>query len=297
MSQNLNQRESSALDSVEHIVVLMLENRSFDHMLGYLALDKTYPFEVDGLSAGFENSYKGAKYPTFRLPSTVMKSFETPEHAGPHVDVQLSENGGGFAKDYIESRATAEQQSWAAEPDHCVVMGYHDGGQLPAFDHLARHYVVCDRWFSSVRGATLPNRLYSVVGTSGGTRENKLVFGTDYPLYNYPSFLRHLEDAGASWRWYHPNPLIPPTLKLFDPLFAAGQESHYSLTRDFAADARSGDLPAVTWIDPGFFDKFEMRENDDHPPTDVARGQRLVRLVTNALMSSPHWDTTLLVIT
>ncbi len=297
MSQHSNEGVSSALQSVEHIVVLMLENRSFDHMLGYLALDQTYPFDVDGLSAGLENSYDGITYPTFRLPSTVMKSFETPEHAGPHVDVQLSGDGGGFAKDYIESRATAEQKAWATEPDHCVVMGYHDGSQLPAFDHLARHYVVCDRWFSSVRGATMPNRLYSVCGTSGGTRANKTVFGTDFPLYNYPSFVRHLEDAGVSWRWYHPSPLIPPTLKLFDPLFAAGQESHYSLSRDFPADARTGDLPAVTWIDPGFFDKFEMRENDDHPPTDVARGQRLVRLVTNSLMSSPHWETTLLVIT
>ena len=291
------QGQQSPLDAVEHIVVLMLENRSFDHMLGYLALDETYPFDVDGLSPGLQNTYHGTTYPAFRLPSTSMRPFETPEHDGPNVDVQLANGGQGFAEDYITTRANPEQRSWAAQPDHCVAMGYHDGQQLPVFDQLARHYVVCDRWFSSVRGATMPNRLYSVVGTSGGQRANKKVFGQDFPLYSYPSFVRHLEDAQVSWRWYRPDLLVPPTLKLFDPLFALEHEDSFALFEHFETDVASPQFPSVTWIDPGFFDKFGLHEDDDHPPMDVRRGQRLVERVTNALMGSPHWDTALLVVT
>jgi phospholipase C len=143
----------------------------------------------------------------------------------------------------------------------------------------------------------MPNRLYSLVGTSGGQRSNKKVFGLDFPLYNYPSFVRHLQDSHVTWRWYRPDVLIPPTLKLFDPLFAAEHEDHYALFEHFERDVASADFPAVTWIDPGFFDKLGMYENDDHPPMDVSRGQQLVARVTNALMSSPHWETSLLVVT
>jgi phospholipase C len=297
MRPDVVQGQRSPLEAIEHIVVLMLENRSFDHMLGYLSLDDSYPFTVDGLSPGLQNTYHGTTYPVFRLRSTSMRPFETPEHDGANVDLQLSNGGQGFAEDYITTRANAEQRSWAARPDHCVTMGYHDGRQLPVFDHLARHYVVCDRWFSSVRGATMPNRLYSVVGTSGGQRANKKLFGQDFPLYNYPSFVRHLEDSHVSWRWYRPDLLVPPTLQLFDPLFAIEHEDGFALMEDFEAAVASPQLPSVTWIDPGFFDKLGLHENDDHPPMDVRRGQQLVERVTNALMGSPHWDTSLLVVT
>src|SRR5262249_34695985 len=120
------------LASVEHIVVLMLENRSFDHMLGYLALDKTFPHPIDGLAAGMHNDHQGTMYPAFLLPTTSMASFETPEHDGPHVDAQLVCHGAGFAGDYIESR-NPQDRATAADPQHCVVMGYHDGQQLYAF--------------------------------------------------------------------------------------------------------------------------------------------------------------------
>lgn len=291
-------RAGSPLNAVEHIVVLMLENRSFDHMLGYLARDREYPFsaEIDGLKDEMKNTYAGVEYPIHRIPTTSMEPFETPDHDGPHVDAQLSDECGGFAKDYITTRVNDQDRRRASEPKHCVVMGFHDGKQLFAFDHLARNYVVCDRWFSSVRGATMPNRLYSVVGTSGGLRSNKKVFGVDFPLYNFPSFVRHLEDKQISWRWYRPDALIPPTLQLFDPMCAIQSEDHFRLFDDFATDVSSSDFPSVCWIDPGFVDKFDMHENDDHPPVDVTHGQELVRSVCDALMLSANWRSSLLVI-
>ena len=283
-----------ALKKIKHIVVLMLENRSFDHMLGYLALDATYPFQVDGLAPSMKNTYNGKTYKVHPLPGTSMKSWETPSHEGPNVAAQLAGNGGGFVRDFVTTRPAADQVL-AADPVTCCVTGYHTGDQLYAYDHLARTYAVCDRWFSSVPGATMPNRLYSVCGTSGGIKSNQKVNGTDFPLYSLPSFVRQI-DGHVSWRWYRHDALLPSTLSMFDPKFRVGHNGNFSLYQDFASHCAQGNLSNVSWIEPGFFDKFGLHQTDDHPPTDVMVGQQLVADVCDAVMSAPTWDSTLLVI-
>jgi phospholipase C len=286
-----------ALSQIDHIVVLMLENRSFDTMLGYLALDDAYDFhdQLDGLDATMKNTYRHKAYRVHPLPGTTMQSWETPHHDGPDVDEQLARHGGGFVKNFVRTRDAAHQSA-AANPAGCCVTGYHTGDQLYAFDHLARSYTVCDRWFSSVPGATMPNRLYSVCGTSGGLRSNKKIHGFDFPVYHLPSFVRQLE-GHASWRWYRHDALIPSTLSLFDPEYRIGHDRNFSLYTDFARHCRTGKLANISWVDPGFFDKWGLlHENDDHPPTDVVRGQQLVHEICDALMSSPCWPKTLLVI-
>jgi phospholipase C len=284
-----------ALSKIEHIVVLMLENRSFDSMLGYLALDPSYPHEVDGLTTRMKNTYQRRAYRVHPLPGTTMRSWETPNHDGPDVDKQLAGHGGGFVRNFVTTRDPADRPA-AADPDTCCVTGYHTGDQLPSFDHLARHYTVCDRWFSSVAGATMPNRLYSVCGTSGGLRSNQKVAGFDFPIYHLPSFVRQI-DRHASWRWYRHDALIPSTLSMFDPEFRFGHDDDFALYDDFAGHCARGALANVSWIEPGFFDKFGLlHENDDHPPTDVHLGQQLVREVCDAVMSSPCWPQTLLLV-
>jgi len=286
-----------ALSQIDHIVVLMLENRSFDNMLGYLALDETYAFrdQLDGLNATMKNTYKGKGYRVHPLPATTMRSWETPNHDGPDVDKQLARHGGGFVENFVRTRDAAHQAA-ASDPASCCVTGYHTGDQLYAFDQLARNYTVCDRWFCSVPGATMPNRLYSVCGTSGGLRSNKKVNGFDFPIYHLPSFVRQLDDH-ASWRWYRHDALIPSTLSLFDPEYRVGHNRDFSLYADFARHCSTGKLANVSWLEPGFFDKWGfLHENDDHPPTDVVRGQQLVHEVCEAVMSSPCWSKTLLVV-
>ena len=286
-----------SLSQIDHIVVLMLENRSFDSMLGYLALDATYEFrdQVDGLEATMKNTYKRRTYRVHPLPGTTMQSWETPSHDGPDVDKQLAGHGDGFVENFVTTRDPAHQSA-AADPTSCCVTGYHTGDQLYAFHHLAKHYTVCDRWFASVPGATMPNRLYSVCGTSGGLRSNKKVNGFDFPVYHLPSFVRQLE-GHASWRWYRHDALIPSTLSMFDPEYRVGHDDNFSLYADFAKHCSTGTLANVSWIEPGFFDKWGLlHENDDHPPTDVLGGQQLVHEICNALMTSPSWPKTLLVI-
>jgi phospholipase C len=280
----------AALDDIEHVVVLMLENRSFDHMLGYLGLEENGP-DVDGLQPGMANEHGGRSYPIFRLERTASTKAQDPCHSGTCVDEQVANGNSGFAANYIETREDPN----AAEP--VVVMGYYDGEQLPTYDFLARHFKVCDRWFCSLKGATFPNRLYAVAGRSAGSRDN-----ASPPVYHLPSFVRHLDNAGASWRWYTHEVFatiwaidrnyLPKTFDNVRP-FASGVTAD-----DFFSAARDGRLAAVSWIDPNFVDiGGAVGSNDDHPPSDVRAGQELVLKVFNALARSPIWERTLLVIT
>jgi phospholipase C len=280
----------AALDEIEHVIVLMLENRSFDHMLGYLSLGRRGT-EVDGLQKGMANEHGGRSYRIFSLRRTAFTKAQDPCHSGDCVDEQVANGNGGFAANYIETREDP------AATDPVVVMGYYDGGQLPIYDFLARHFCVCDRWFCSVRGATFPNRLYAAAGRGAGSRDNATP-----PVYHLPSVVRQLDKFGASWRWYThelfatiwaiDRDYVPKTFDNVRP-FSSGLTSD-----DFFSAAREGTLPNVSWIDPNFVDLGEaVGSNDDHPPADVRAGQELVLRVFNALVRSPAWERTLLVIT
>jgi phospholipase C len=280
----------AALDQIEHVVVVMLENRSFDHMLGYLSLKAGDP-DVDGLQPGMANEHAGRSYPVFRLDRTAFTKAQDPCHSGECVDEQVANGNGGFAANYVKTR----EDPGTAEP--VVVMGHYDGEQLPIYDFLARNFVICDRWFCSLKGATFPNRLYAVAGRSAGSRDN-----ASPPVYHLPSFVRHLDTAGASWRWYTHEVFatiwaidrnyLPNTFDNVRP-FSSGVTAD-----DFFSAARDGKLAAVSWIDPNFVDiGGAVGSNDDHPPSDVRAGQELVLKVFNALARSPAWERTLLVIT
>lgn len=266
------------LGKIKHIVVLMMENRSFDHMLGYLSLEGGRA-DIDGLQAHFANSHAGQVYPVHHLPRTALKPAQDPSHDGLSVARQLSNGNGGFIDDYVLTHP--------GDADVALVMGYYNAADLPVYDHLARQFCVCDRWFSSVPGATWPNRLYAVSGKAAGSRDNKRV-----PLYSNKSFVRHLDNAFVSWKFY--SFWKPWSLSLTDDRYRSCEnyEPFGSSRRryGFVGDALAGTLPAVSWIDPHFFD------NDDHPPADVRDGQALVAEVFDALSSGPGWNDTLLIL-
>ena len=279
--------DNENLEKIDHIVVLMMENRSFDHVLGYLKLEGTNP-EVDGLDAGMSNTHGGKPYSVHRLPRTVFKN--DPGHSGDAVAQQLSNDNGGFVTNYA---------SIHEEDDPGLIMGYHNGSAVPVYDHLARNFCVCDHWFCSVQGATWPNRLYAVAGQSP-SKDNKGV-----PIYSLTSFVRHLDAAKVSWRWYAHD---MATLRLIDGEYRVGHGANFFWfdrrtwmnPATFLDHAASGDLPAVSWVDPNFVDYAitgPRDSNDDHPPSDVMAGQDLVLKLYNAVVNSSAWSKTLLVIT
>jgi phospholipase C len=182
------------LGKVDHVVVLMLENRSFDHMLGYLALEGARS-DVDGLRAEFANELDGRVYPIHHLDNTAIE--DDPDHSGDMVELQL---GGGKMDGFVESFAKTLADREVRDGDPGRVMGYYNAADVPVYDHLAREFAICDRWFSSVPGATWPNRLYAICGQAAGSRDD-LPLNLP-PLYDKPSFVRHLDAHEISWRWY-----------------------------------------------------------------------------------------------
>lgn len=282
------------LNRIEHIVVLMMENRSFDHVLGYLTLENGRT-DVDGLTTEMRNTFNGVDYFPKRRTQTAFLKGQDPCHEGACVAEQLSNNNGGFISNYI--------RNYPGDPEVDLVMSYYNGATLRVYDQLVQDSCICDRWFCSVDGATWPNRLYSVTGQSGGTKDNKKV-----PVYDLPSFVRHLSAGKISWRWYAHR--SPATLRLIDSQYRPPLHlkfDHFSFFdrhsdlggNSFLEDAAQGKLAAVSWIDPDFGDPLThstKNENDDHPPADIMAGQELVLKLYNAVASSPQWDKTLLVI-
>ena len=132
------------LEKIDHIVVLMMENRSFDHMLGYLKLEGSNP-EVNGLEVGMANTHNHASFPVHHLTTTVFD--HDPGHQGDAVAVQLSNNNGGFVDNYA---------SIHPEDEPGLIMGYHNASAVPVYDHLVRNFCVCIR--GSVPFPALPGR-------------------------------------------------------------------------------------------------------------------------------------------
>ena len=284
------------LSKIDHIVVLMLENRSFDHMLGYLKLHGGRN-DIDGLDANFSNvDSTGTAQPVFPLGQTAFpKNAADPCHEFDCIDEQLKSNNGGFVKNYGKHNA--------ANPK--LVMGYYQAEDVPVYDHLAKHFATFNRWFASIRAATWPNRLYSIAGRASGKKS------VTVPLYNLPSFVRHLDARNVSWGWFNHKGF--GTLRMIDPHYRAGhfdKFAYFDRRKDFISGlfgdpsfverAQNGTLPSVSWIDPNFINAPGASidtSNDDHPPSDIKHGQELVLKLYNAVTTGPKWDKTMLIVT
>ncbi len=305
------------LAQIEHIVVVMLENRSFDQMLGYLSLPAAEGgkarSDVDGLEGPQVNvnQLDGKAYPIHHLDYTKFKDeTEDPDHSGASVDQQLANDNGGFVENFARISGQRAADAHEQPPDPGLVMGYYTGNELPVYDHLAAEYCVVDRWFSSVPGATWPNRLYAVAGQAADSRDD-----ISPPLYALPSFPRYLDEHKVDWRWYS---FDPGTLRAIDPAYRLSNHHRFAFvdsrklsTAERAAgvlmeegpslldDIANGELPAVSWIDPRFKDLRVLGpdSNDDHPPSDLTAGQDLILTIYHALSSAASWANTLLVIT
>jgi phospholipase C len=270
------------LRSIDHIVVLVLENRSFDHMLGYLSLVGYQGADenpLDGLRPGMSNAHQGQEHRIFELASP--RFSPGPHHSHDHVLGQLEGGNQGFVSDYATVLGVRRPGD---------VMGYHSGSLLRVFDSLVRQFAVCDRWFSSFPGPTWPNRFFLMAGHSAGVSSN-------LDRIEVETVFDHLTRRGVPWRYYSHDVAFLRAVEHFT--FSTGK---ICKIRRFHEDLARGELPAVAWIDPNFTVQGVVRlpddGNDDHPPADVRNGQSLVADVYNALLSNPEiWSRTLLVIT
>jgi phospholipase C len=259
------------LAEIETIVVVMMENRSFDHYLGSLKRDAAYASasKVDGLTGNESNlAPNGAPVQVFNLTDFTVAD---PPHGW---DASHAQYNGGKNDGFVKAHAGADQND---------VMGYHDRAQLPFYYWLADNFTVCDRWFSSVMGPTWPNRFYLHAGTSKGKKDNTpFLVGAPDTLWD------KLKAAGKSFKNYYAGAVAFYTGGFVGKLGSLNPTVPMS---QFFADAKDGRLPNFSIIDPDF------QANDDHPAHDIRLGQVFLHSIYQAMAESPQWQKSLLVIT
>jgi phospholipase C len=199
-----------------------------------------------------------------------------------------------FVTDVSNCYGIASEEEPAAN-----IMGYYDASGVPVYDKLASQFTICDRWFASIPTDTFPNRLYAMSGSSDGmlTTPTDASVASNPPAYTTTTIFENLQQHGVDWNVFFsdlPFALVFKTLAQ-DAQYTARMKPMSS----FFDRAKTGELPAMAWIDPNFNDVPDGTDNasDDHPPGDVARGQRFIGQVYNALANSPAWSRSLLVIT
>jgi phospholipase C len=275
-------------DPIEHIVVLMLENRSFDQMLG--SLKSIYP-ELEGVDATDEARVNRGDDPARTVAQRPVLSRVTkldPMHETQNVLRQIADGCSGFIADFLQAYPQATDQQLQD------VMGYYPvgPGSLTVLHTLARSFTVCDHWFCSVPGPTWTNRLFLHTGTSLGRVEMPGdSFDPDLHCYDQPTIYQLLHDAGRSWKIYHHG--LPQSLVLTRQWEYL---DHYRDVGQFYADAAgpAEAFPGYVFIEP---DYCGPDQNDQHPPSDVMNGEALLARVYNALRANEAlWHTSLLVI-
>lgn len=295
------------LDKIKHFVFIMQENRSFDSYFG------TYP-GADGIPPGvcLANPAGGPCVKPYHDTSAVNRG-------GPHgwanakADIDHGKMDGFVAQ---ADRGITTNGREFCPPTHKTcppgqdprdVMGWHDYHEIPNYWDYAQMFVLQDHMFASVASFTLPNRLYSMAGQSGGymTYEQRIPSS-----YRFAEITELLSKSNVTWKYYvtvgkqpdtadprivgsgSKRPQTPDTYTFFNPLPAfpsvqdnLGERSRLVSTTQFYVDARTGHLPQVSWIVP----------NDtvsEHPPSNIRVGMAYVTGLVNAVMEGPDWDST-----
>lgn len=277
-------------DPIQHVVVLMLENRSFDRVLGACQRFKN---KIDGIppgSAPRANRYDGKTYR--QEPGASRVVVDDPMHETPHVLAQLRPDSGGLPAGFVEDYAKAYHTLSANGRGE--VMKYYDVDTLPATHALARHFLVCDHWFSSVPGPTWANRLFAMSGTSlGHVGMPEGIMNLNLHWYDQRTLFDRLDEKGIDWRVYFGDtPLSLLLVHQWEPRNRAQHKPMTQFFKDLAGEAK--EFPRFAFIEPAY---LEPGANDGHPPHDVLASEELVASVYNALRANePLWAHTLLVI-
>jgi phospholipase C len=247
---------------IDHIVVVMMENRSFDHFLGWLP-------GANGRQAGL--SYldsNGEAHPTSRLTTFVGCSHPDPDHsyAGGR-----SEFDNGLMDGWLRTTT-----------NDTFSIGYYIEEDLPFFSALARNFTTLDNYFASILSSTFPNRVFQHAAQTDRL-SNTLDIST------LPTIWDSLANAGVSHKYYFSN---VPFLALWGDKYL-GISAFFA---DFLLDAATGNLPAVSFLDPRFTILDDGFGNDDHPHADVRSGEAFLGQVYDAVTSGPGWKNTVLII-
>jgi len=278
------------LDQLTHVVVLMMENRSFDHMLGSLKADDP---RIDGLT-GLESNPDTTGTIVKVSPQAQYQSQLDPDpnHDFAPVNQQIF-NGGtaasmqGFIASYFEQRRDVKHSR--------KIMYYFKREKLPVLTTLALEYTVFNRWFSSIPGPTLCNRAFAHYGTSFGHVGMELFYANQ----TIKSIYERLDAAGITAKIYYFDQQSS-TMEIVNLL--QNQPQFFGTYAQFLDDCARGTLPAYSFIEPNFSDHDSnagaMLASDQHPDHHVLEGERFIASIYNAIRGNPAlWASTALLIT
>jgi phospholipase C len=304
---------------ITNVFVLMLENRSFDHMLGFSGIEgmdaeTKQPTKIRGLSGNETNICNGQTYRVTQPASDPMPI--DPGHEFLDVLKQLCGDGvsypqggpyppinnSGFVADYADSPSKADEEG-NAPGNFGDILKCFSPDQLPVLNALAREFAVCDNWHASIPGPTWPNRLFACGASSAGLDHSptssemvtwETVDGFEFPHGSIFDAL-HKKFSVDGWRIYAGGFLsLAKALKGVNVLEVGSPQ-------DFFREIASPVYPfRYTFIEPNYGDAANNTYkggNSQHPMDGVAPGEALIKQVYEAIRNSPHWDTSLLIIT
>jgi len=306
---------------IDHIVVLMLENRSFDNLLGWLydpANDAPYnvvPSDFDGLS-GKSLSNPALDGQPIPVGKTDDPYSPQPDPGEPYEDVYSQmynvplldilrippappypPNMQGFVRNYAAQKI--------APVNAAIIMNSLTPKSLPVLSALAHHYALCDRWFASVPTQTFCNRSFVHAGTSSGYVNN--AGGGPCFVNDTTTIFDLLEAAGRTWNIFCGGWLLESfSLLTQKHLWQYALTPHFAHFKDFVAAAKNGTLPNYSFIEPIYFDSPVWGpHNDMHPecnaikifgPSNLHRGEALLWTIYDAIFNGPSWKDTLFII-
>jgi len=261
---------TDTIPQIDHIVVLMMENHSYDNKLGMLRRAGADGFTIGaGGRPTATNPYaNGDIQHAFRMPTTCQLSgMPAQDWQDSHLQFNHGRNGG-----FVESGSGP------------VSMGYWKEVDQPFYYSLAHIFPIADRYFCSVLGQTYPNRRYLISATSIGQVNDTLPQATDYPANG--TIFDKLDAYGITWRDYYST---LPTTFLYPKLFEKWHGTRVIPIAQFFTDAAAGTLPGFCLVEPDY--EVQSEEN----PQNIATGEQFAAQVINAVMSGPRWQRTLLI--
>jgi phospholipase C len=248
---------------IEHVVVLMMENRSFDHFLGWLP-------GADGMQAGltYIDRYR-VPHDTHHLTVTSSCGFQDPDHSYEGGRIELND---GRCNGWLR-----------AGLNDTMSIGYYEQADLQFLGQAAADWTTCDRYFAAVMAETYPNRFYMHCAQTDRLHNNNSI-STMTTIWD------RLAAAGVSGTYYYSD--VP-----FAILLGSHKPATVAQYPQFLLDAAAGTLPAVSFLDPRFEDEDAGTSNDDHPHADIRAGEDFMNQVYDALRTGPDWASTVFVIT
>ncbi|KAJ4950439.1 hypothetical protein NE237_027271 [Protea cynaroides] len=281
---------------IKTVVVLVQENRSFDHMLGWM---KSLNPEIDGVTGNESNPLSTSDPNSERIYFSNQSEYVDPDPGHSYQAIYEQVFGVAWSEENSTQKLLPTMEGFAMNAEETetgmsvAVMNGFRPDAVPVYKELVSEFAVTDRWFASNPTSTQPNRLFVHSGTSHGLISND----TKILIQGLPqkTIFESLDEDGFSWGIYYqfpPATLFYRNLRKLKYIF-----KFHPFDLEFKNHCKEGKLPNYVVIEQRYLDSSILRGNDDHPSHDVSVGQKFIKEVYEALRSSPQWNEILFIIT